>query len=98
MIVFWCVLCVLWITFSCIIIWIIPRMMPAGQMISDHFAAVVLGPASATAAFVVVTAFRQTEGPIKFKGLGFEFEGAAGPVVLWVVCFLATVAGIKLIW
>ena len=34
----------------------------------------------------------------KFSFLGFEFEGASGPVVLWVLCFLAQMFGIWLLW
>ena len=36
--------------------------------------------------------------PIEIRFLGFELKGAAGPVVLWTVCFLALVAGGELLW
>lgn len=68
------------------------------QILIDHFSAIFGLPAAATAAFIIVTLFRQGEEPIKIKGLGFEIEGAAGPVVLWVLCFLAICGGMKLLW
>lgn len=68
------------------------------RFLVDHFIAVFGLPAAAAAAFIIVTLFRQGEEPIKIKGLGFEIQGAAGPVVLWVMCFLAICGGIKLLW
>jgi uncharacterized membrane protein YjgN (DUF898 family) len=68
------------------------------QITARHFAAVVgLALAALLAAFVVV-ALRHTSGPMKFEGLGFKFEGGAGQVVLWVFCFLAIAAAIRLLW
>jgi hypothetical protein len=49
-------------------------------------------------AFLLVVFLRQTEGPFEFKGLGFEFNAASGQVAMWVVCFLAIVGAIKLLW
>lgn len=42
------------------------------------------------AAFIVA-ALRHSKGP-------FKFEGAAGQVILWVVCFLSIAAAIRLLW
>jgi hypothetical protein len=64
----------------------------------NHFPAVLGLPGAAAGALVVVLLLRNTEGPIEFSGLGFSFKGASGPVVLWVLCFLAIVAGIRLLW
>jgi hypothetical protein len=41
---------------------------------------------------------RSTEGPMEFEGLGFKFKGAAGPVVLWAMCFIVIVLGIRVLW
>ena len=67
-------------------------------IITEHFAATVGGPCAAFAALLLVTILRYTVGPIEIKGLGFEFKGAAGPIVLWIFCFLAMVTGIKVLW
>lgn len=36
--------------------------------------------------------------PLEIRVLGFELKGAAGPVVLWVVCFLVIVLGGHVLW
>lgn len=61
----------------------------------NHFAATVGVPAAAAGALVVVALFRTAEGRIKFEVIGFKFEGASGPIIMWVLCFLAITAAIK---
>jgi hypothetical protein len=68
------------------------------ELVLKHLPAVVGVPASAACAFIVVVLLRQSQGPIYFEGLGFKFSGASGPVVLWVLCFLAFVAATRLLW
>jgi hypothetical protein len=68
------------------------------KVLGDHFAAVIGLPGAATVAFAIVVFLRQTDGPIEFEGFGFKFSGAAGQVVLWVLCFLAIACAIKLVW
>lgn len=68
------------------------------EVIKTHFAATVGAPLSAFASLLLVLLLRYAVGPIEIKGLGFEFKGAAGPVVLWIFCFLAMVSGIKMLW
>jgi hypothetical protein len=53
--------------------------------------AVVLGLA-AFPATVLVHLFNASRGQIEFSALGVKFKGPAGPIVLWVVTFLATAA------
>jgi hypothetical protein len=53
---------------------------------------------AAAGAFTVVALFRTTEGKIKFEAFWLKFEGASGPIVMWILCFLAIVAGIKTLW
>jgi hypothetical protein len=60
--------------------------------------AIVGIPLAALTAFCVVTILQATSGEIKFSGMSFTFEGASGPVVLWVMCFLAVVMGIVALW
>jgi hypothetical protein len=68
------------------------------EILRDHFAAIIGLPGAAAVAFMLVVFLRQTEGPIEFKGLGFEFKGASGQVAMWVVCFLAIAVAIRLCW
>jgi hypothetical protein len=67
-------------------------------LIKEHFAAVVGLPVAALAASCVILAFRQSEGPIQFEFLTLKLKGAAGPVVLWTVCFFVIAGAIKLLW
>ncbi len=67
-------------------------------LIENHFASIVGLPMAAAGAFIVVALFRQSDGPIEFRGLGFEFKGASGQVAMWIVCFLAIAGAIKLCW
>ena len=68
------------------------------KVVIEHFRAMVGLPSAAAAAFIIVALFRQGEEPIRMKALGFEIHGAAGPIVLWVLCFLAICGGLKLLW
>lgn len=68
------------------------------RIVENHFAAIVGLPAAGLASAFVVIAFEYSSGPVKLKGAGFEFEGAAGQVVLWVLCFLSLAGTIRLVW
>ena len=68
------------------------------SIVTKHFAVAIGLPMAALVAAFIVIGLQFTEGPITFKGLGFEFEGAAGQVILWVICFLAISLAIKLLW
>lgn len=67
-------------------------------ILQEHFAGVVSIPLASIGSLCVVLVLRSTEGPIEFEGLGFRFAGAAGPVVLWALCFIVTVLGIRALW
>jgi hypothetical protein len=68
------------------------------QLVTDQIRVFVLLPAAGLFAFLIVSVFEQTSGPIKFSGVGFSFEGASGRIVLWVLCFLAIVIAISALW
>ena len=67
-------------------------------LVVRNFAAVIGLPFAFLGAFIVVALFRQSEGNIEFKALGVEFKGAAGQILLWLVCFLSISAAIALLW
>ncbi len=64
----------------------------------EHLAAAIGIPGSIIVAFVIVSILENVSGPIKFEGLGFKFEGASGPIVMWVIVFLSLIWGIRLLW
>jgi len=69
------------------------------QMIREHPAGtlgVAMGAISAFSVVAVLNVFARD--PIEIRFFQFELRGAAGPVVLWVVCFLAFVLGAEVLW
>lgn len=69
-----------------------------GELLIEHFGAIIGMPVAGALAFLLVVFLRQTEGQIEFKGLGFEFKGASGQIVMWLMCFLSITGAIKLLW
>jgi len=67
-------------------------------ILQQHFSGIVSVPLASIGALCVVLVLRSTEGPMEFEGLGFKFKGAAGPVVLWAMCFIVIVLGIRVLW
>ena len=68
------------------------------ELVAQHFVAIVGLPAVGAASFVIVFLFRQTSGPVEFEAFTIKFKGAAGPVILWILCFLAMTSAIKMVW
>lgn len=68
------------------------------DLVVGNFPAIIGLPFAFVAAFIVVSLFRQNEQPLEVEGLGFKLKGAAGEVVLWVLCFMVIVGAIRLLW
>ena len=68
------------------------------ELAQQHFAATVGLPFAALAALSLITLLEITTGTVEVKGLGFEFKGAGGPIVMWICSFLAIAAAIKMLW
>jgi len=81
-----------------IFFWYVPKSKVLDSVIKDHFLALTGTPLAAISAIILVAVFKVTSGDIQFKALGFEFRGAAGPAILWVVCFLSCVLGLRVLW
>ena len=64
----------------------------------EHPAAMIGLPLCALAALCLVLLLRSTSGPIEFEAVGLKFKGASGPIIMWVVTYLAMVASVKLLW
>jgi F0F1-type ATP synthase membrane subunit a len=67
-------------------------------IVTAHLQATIGLPVAGVFAFLVVALFRTTEGRIRFEVLGLKFDGAAGPIIMWVFCFLAITVSIRLLW
>jgi len=61
------------------------------DLVSKHYIVFLGLLIAAFAAGAFVALLRNVDGPIKFKCIGFEFEGAAGQIVMFVVVFLGFV-------
>lgn len=69
-----------------------------GQVSAYHLSMIFGAPFQTSfaifSALFVVLLLRFSTGPIEFEGLGFKFRGASGPLVMWILCFLAIIAGL----
>jgi hypothetical protein len=63
-----------------------------------HFATVVGLPCAGIAALCLVVVLQTVAGDVEFKIGWFEFHGAAGPIVMWVLCFVAISSAIRFTW
>lgn len=71
---------------------------PLSQIIQKQTPAMLGVPWAGGAAMIVVLLFKPVFGDMEFEALGFKFKGASGPVVLWVLCFLAETLAIHTLW
>jgi hypothetical protein len=67
------------------------------EIVQEHFAATV-GLSGALMVSFGVVVLRQSEGPIEFEAVGMKFRGAAGQVVLWLLCVAVLTLCGKLLW
>src|ERR1700736_633800 len=65
------------------------------QIVTEQIRVFVLLPAAGLFSIVIVALFQATSGNIKFEILTVKFEGAAGPIVMWIFCFLSILLGIQ---
>src|SRR5271155_3998730 len=54
------------------------------HVVLEHSPTMLGLPAAAIASLGLVLLLRTVAGPIKFKTLGLEFSGAAGPIIMWI--------------
>ena len=71
---------------------------PLSQVVQEQTPAMLGIPWAGGAALIVVLLFKPVFGDMEFEALGFKFKGASGPVVLWVLCFLAETLAIATLW
>lgn len=77
------------------------RLLKLGQMDGyrcEKFRATVVVPLASPTALCFVIILGHVAGPTEFEGFGFKFKGAAGPLLFWVICFLALSSVLKPCW
>lgn len=69
------------------------------RIVEEHFPGMILVPLAALMALCIVLMLRWTAGVLEFDLWGqAKLKGASGPLTLWVICFLAIVFAIWLLW
>jgi hypothetical protein len=68
------------------------------NLLRDHYVFFVGLPFAALIAFVMVSTFEITRGDIEFEIAGLRLKGASGPLIIWVLVYLALVVSISLAW
>jgi hypothetical protein len=68
------------------------------HLIESQARAAVGIPWAGGASLVVVLILRTSFGTAEFKIFGVEFKGASGPTVMWLLCFLAEVLAMRVLW
>ncbi len=55
-------------------------------------------PFACMLAYFLVGTMENTRGNIEFEFVGLKFKGASGPIIMWVIVFLALVVSMRVIW
>jgi len=80
------------------VIWIGTKQGTWFTIITNQFLISFGVPIAVICAFCVVQLFRGIHGPIVIESKWAVFKGATGPVILWIICFLAVVFAEWLLW
>jgi len=68
------------------------------DILKNHFAALVIPPMVLVSSMLVVISLQVSSGPIRFKILGFEFDGSSGPIIMWILVYLVIIHSTILLW
>jgi hypothetical protein len=64
----------------------------------EHYVFFVGLPLAALLAHFLVGTLENTRGQIQFEAAGVTFKGASGPIIMWVLVYLALVVSFTLAW
>lgn len=67
------------------------------SLILNNIICVVGIPWAALTAFILISLFETISGEVKIKLGNVEFQGAANPLIMWVMIFLVIVGGIRIL-
>jgi hypothetical protein len=68
------------------------------DLFQGHYVFFVGLPFAGLVAYFVVGTLENTRGKIEFEFVGLKFKGASGPIIMWVVVFLALVVSMRAVW
>jgi hypothetical protein len=75
--------------------WIKPEVR---SILLEHFRTIVALPAAGVFALLVVSLLQIQSGNVEFDALGFKLKGAAGPILMWIVAYVAIAITIYVNW
>ena len=67
-------------------------------VLQTQYAAALGVPMNAAAALCIVLLLETVAGPIEIETPWLKFRGAAAPVILWILCFLAMTFAFSWLW
>lgn len=68
------------------------------DMLHNHYVFFVGLPFAALVAHFLVGTLENTRGEIQFEAGGVKFKGASGPIIMWVIVFLALTISFAVAW
>jgi len=68
------------------------------SVLHKQYAAALGVPMSAAAALCIVLLLETVAGPIEIETPWLKFRGAAAPVIVWILCFLAMIFALSWLW
>jgi hypothetical protein len=66
--------------------------------IAQHLIVIIGLAGMGMASILLIGICRYQDGPMEVEGITFKFKGGAGPVILWIMAFLAMIVGSKMLW
>lgn len=68
------------------------------QLFFEHYVFFVGLPFAGFLAYFIVGTLEHVRGQIELEALGIKFKGASGPIIMWVIVYMALVLSIKMVW
>ncbi len=68
------------------------------SLFHDHYVFFVGLPFAGFLAYFIVGTLENVRGNIEFEAIGIKFKGASGPIIMWVLVYMAIVLSIKMVW
>ncbi|MGB5771741.1 MAG: hypothetical protein WBM32_18030 [Crocosphaera sp.] len=79
-------------------LWLFGNNVQLDYLLENHVLATIGVPLAIMASATIVAIFELQSGSIKFQIFDVKYEGAAGQIIMWVICFFAIVSGLKILW
>ena len=68
------------------------------EFVFQNYVTFFILPYGAFFAYYLVLTLEHSRGPIEIEFMGLKFKGAAGPIIFWLLIFLALVLALNVLW